>query len=173
MSLYEISHIGTDLFLEPQLILKPFTLCMKFHLVDLDVFYSQTCSFSLSTIHCYDFFIYLKLKIMLYRYWILLQICVCLPFQIAISLEIANRVRDLLNFCLHGRCIFVIISLYEISHNGPSYLFVRTAARIFFNCLKFRKFDFDILQVDMQFWFIRYPLYDCSYIWKLNINLYV
>ena len=38
------------------------------------------------------FFIHLKLKIMLSSYWSLLQICIFRSFQIAVSLEVANRV---------------------------------------------------------------------------------
>ena len=81
------------------------------------------------------FFIHLKLKIMLSSYWSLLQICISRLFQIAISLEIANRVRDLLYYCLHGMCILVFepqlilirFALFEIPHAELRY-FIGTYA---------------------------------------------
>ena len=81
------------------------------------------------------FFIHLNLKIMSSSYWSLLQICISHSFQIAISLEIANRVRYLLYYCLHGMCILVfepqliliIFALFEIPHAGLRY-FIGTYA---------------------------------------------
>ena len=79
----------------------------------------------LKFIHCYVFFIHLKLKILFCSYWSLLQICIFRSFQMQFHWKLQIKY-----YCLHGmgilvfepQLILIIFALFEIPHAGHRYI---------------------------------------------------